>query len=63
MALPTEKMAMVAHTCNPSTWELKAGDSQVKGQPWLHSKILSQKLKNRKQQLLRISKAETLVYG
>jgi hypothetical protein len=28
---------------NPSSQEAKAGGSQVQGQPWLHSKTLSQK--------------------
>jgi hypothetical protein len=27
---------MVAHACNPSIWEAKAGGSQVPGQPRLH---------------------------
>jgi hypothetical protein len=29
----------MVHACNPSTWEIKAGRSQVPGQPELHSKI------------------------
>jgi hypothetical protein len=33
---------MVAHTCNPSTQEAEAGESQVQDQPRLHSKTLSQ---------------------
>lgn len=30
---------MVAHTWNLSTWEMEAGDSGVKGQLHLHSKL------------------------
>ena len=26
---------VVAHTCNPSTWEAEKGESQVRGQPQL----------------------------
>jgi hypothetical protein len=33
---------MVTHTCNPGTWEAKAGGLQVQGQSGLHRKILSQ---------------------
>jgi hypothetical protein len=34
---------MVAHFCNPSTWDAKARGSQVQVQPELHSKMLLQK--------------------
>lgn len=27
---------MVAHSCNPSTWETEAGEPGVEGQPQLH---------------------------
>lgn len=30
---------MVAHTANPSTWEVKAGESDVLGPSWLHSEL------------------------
>jgi hypothetical protein len=41
----------VAHTCNPSTWEAKAGGLRVQGQSEQHSKMLSQgKKKERKSQ-------------
>jgi hypothetical protein len=30
---------MVAYTCNPSTWELKAGRAEVQGHPWLRGKL------------------------
>jgi hypothetical protein len=36
---------MVAHTCNPSTWKWRQKDHKFKGQPELHSKILSQTVK------------------
>jgi hypothetical protein len=29
---------MVAHTCNPSNWEVEAGGSLVQGHPGLHRK-------------------------
>ena len=32
---------MVAHTCNPSTWEAETGGSQVQGQPQQVSENLS----------------------
>ena len=44
---------MVAHTCNPSTWEAETGGSQVRGQPQLLSEALRNlvrpcfKIKNR----------------
>ena len=31
---------MVAHACNPSTWEAETGGSQVHGQPLLLSEAL-----------------------
>ena len=34
------KLGMVAHTCNPSTWEAETGGSQVHGQPQLLSDAL-----------------------
>jgi hypothetical protein len=30
---------VVAHTCNPSTWEAEAGRLQIWGQPELHSEL------------------------
>ena len=30
---------MLVHTCNPSTWEGRAGRSGVQDQPGLHSKF------------------------
>jgi hypothetical protein len=39
-------LGMVAYAFNPNFQEAKAGGSQVWGQPWLHSDILSQKKKN-----------------
>jgi hypothetical protein len=38
-------MGIVAHVCNPSVREAKAGGSHVLGQPKLHNKTLSQKTK------------------
>jgi hypothetical protein len=35
----------VVHAYNSSTWETGAGGSLVQGQPMLHSKILSKKLR------------------
>jgi hypothetical protein len=32
----------VIFTCNPTTWEAEAEESQVRGQPGLHSENLSQ---------------------
>jgi hypothetical protein len=37
------KQGVVAHDCNPSTWEAEAVGSWVPGQPGLHSETLSQK--------------------
>jgi hypothetical protein len=34
---------MMVYTYNPNTQEAEAEGSQVQGQPWLHSKTLSQK--------------------
>ena len=45
---------MVAHACNPSTWEAETGGSQVRGQPQLLSEALRNlvrpcfKIKNKK---------------
>jgi hypothetical protein len=39
---------MVAHACNPSTWETETGGILFQGQPELHSKTLSQKQTNKK---------------
>jgi hypothetical protein len=41
----------VGHTCNPSTWEAKAGGVQVQEQHELNSKTLSQKKKNKNPKL------------
>ena len=32
----------MAHTCNPSTWEIEEGRLEVQGQPQLHSKFPGQ---------------------
>jgi hypothetical protein len=54
---------MVEHACNPNTWEAEAGESQIRGQPWLHNKTLSQKFLKRHQWLMAVilatQKAET----
>lgn len=42
-------MAMM-HGCNPETWEAKAREFQVQGQPQLHDDTLSQKKKPKQQQ-------------
>jgi hypothetical protein len=34
---------MVAHTCNPRTWEAEAEGLKIQGQSGLQSEILSQK--------------------
>lgn len=34
-----KKLGMAEHVCNPSTWEVKAEKSRVKGYPQLHSKL------------------------
>jgi hypothetical protein len=39
---------MVAHTCDPSTWEAEVGGSGVLDHPGLHEKTLSQKSKQTK---------------
>ena len=38
---------MVAHTCNPSTWEAETGGSQVGSQPQKLSETLFQNKKQR----------------
>jgi hypothetical protein len=38
---------MVAHTCNPSTWQAEEGAAQVPGQPGLCSETLSQETNKR----------------
>jgi hypothetical protein len=38
-----QELGMVAQTCNPSTTEAEAGESQVWGHPGLHNYTLSQK--------------------
>jgi hypothetical protein len=40
-----QNLGMIAHNYSPSTQKTKAGESQVQGQPGLHSKVLSQKKK------------------
>lgn len=35
----TTEPGMVLHTRNPNNWEVKAGGSEVQGQPQLHSKV------------------------
>jgi hypothetical protein len=42
----SNKLSVVLHTCNSSTWEVEAGGLTVQGQPGLHNEILSQKTKN-----------------
>jgi hypothetical protein len=32
---------VAVHAYNPSTWEVKAGGSQIQGQPGLHTKPIS----------------------
>jgi hypothetical protein len=41
----TKEPGMVVHACNPSTQEAMVGELQVRGQPGLHSNILSQEKK------------------
>lgn len=36
---------MVTYTCNDSTWELKAGGSEVRGHPQLYSKVSQEAVK------------------
>lgn len=38
------------HACHPCTWDGKAVESRVPGQPWLHSQIPIQKKKKPKKQ-------------
>lgn len=35
---PAQSMS-VLNTCNPSTWEVEAGGSEVEGHPWLHKEF------------------------
>lgn len=28
-----------AHSCNPSTWKVEAGEAEVQGPPWLHGQV------------------------
>ena len=35
-----KKLCVVLHTCNPSTWEVETGGSQVCGQPQKLSEVL-----------------------
>jgi hypothetical protein len=37
------QLGMMVHICNPNTREAEGGESQVPGQPRLHSDTLSQK--------------------
>lgn len=32
-----KKPGMVVHTCNPTSWEVEAGESEVQGHPWPQS--------------------------
>jgi hypothetical protein len=38
---------MVVHAYNPNTWETVAGESQIQGQPGLHSETLTHKTKQK----------------
>jgi hypothetical protein len=38
---------VVAQTCHPGTLEMEPGESQVPGQPGLHSEALSPKIKEK----------------
>lgn len=40
-----DESSIMEHVCQPSTEEAAVGDSQVQGQPRLHSRTLSQKRK------------------
>ena len=39
---------VVAHTCNPSTWEAETGGSQAGGQPGQLSETLTQNKKTKR---------------
>jgi hypothetical protein len=41
------KLGVVLHTCHPSIWETKGGESQVQGHPGLHSEALSERERER----------------
>lgn len=43
MVGPYKRMAIVVHTCNPSTPKAGAGGSQVQGQPGLRRDPVSQR--------------------
>lgn len=52
------KPSVVMHACHPSTWEVPAGRSGVRGQPQLHSKLegslgYERACQNKKQIILR----------
>lgn len=49
------------HACHPGTWDGKAVESRVPGQPWLHSQILSKKKKKKKYGRISICFPYTLV--
>jgi hypothetical protein len=40
---------VVVHTCNPSTWEVEAGESQVQGQSGLPDESCLKKKEQRKE--------------
>jgi hypothetical protein len=39
---------VMVHACNPSIWEVEAGEWLLQGQPGLHSKTMPQKNKQTK---------------
>jgi hypothetical protein len=45
---------MVAHTCNPSTWEAQGGELRIPGQPGLKRETLSQNKQARRLWLMPI---------
>jgi hypothetical protein len=47
---------MVGDTLNPNTWEAKAGQSWIWGQPGLLSKTLSQKKKTKTKNKMKTEK-------
>jgi hypothetical protein len=42
-----KKLGMMAHTCNPSTWETETGRFQIQVHPGLPSETLSKKKKKK----------------